>query len=84
MNPQQLSGQSVTETITDEATIYCIPPSLKCRRSDNPNDRALGNWRFPNGSNVTTKVKNDGISKDRRLSSVLLHCKNSVVTPTGV
>ena len=33
MNLKQSSGHSVIETITDEATIYYIPPSLLDRRS---------------------------------------------------
>ncbi len=65
--------------------MLCITNNAKCcRRVDTDMDQnALGNWYFPNGSDIETG-KNNNIYKNRGPSVVRLHRKENIFSPSGI
>ena len=74
----------LTDIGVDGDSLRCLTPLIPCcRDSDNPN-KALGSWRFPNGSLVPSRASGNDISRTRGASSVVLLCTNNMMSPTGV
>ena len=57
-----------------------------CRRSDHPGNMSLGNWKFPNNSDVGyrgTSIPSD-FSRNRAKSTIFLHRVSSATGPIGI
>ena len=75
----------LTDIGVDGSSLRCLTPLTQCcRGDDNPNGGALGNWRFPDGSVVPSRISGEDISRTRGASSILLHRINNAMSPTGV
>ena len=68
------------------SALICRTDSAQCCRGiDNPNGGTpLGNWYFPDGSQVRNSEIGGDINMDRDLSGVRLNRRNSATSPTGV
>ena len=76
---------NLTDIGVDGDSLRCHTPLISCcRKYDNPNNKTLGDWKFPNGSTVRSKNDDFNISRTRGHSSVLLHRNSNVTFPTGV
>jgi len=55
---------NLTNILEDSYSLICLTPLMNCCKSDhNPNGKALGNWKFPNGSVVSSRIKGYNISR---------------------
>ena len=65
-------------------SMFCVTNNTKCcRRGDtDTKNNALGNWYFPDESDV--KIGNNNIYKNRGLSVVRLHRKQNISDPSGI
>ena len=90
-----LSGENYTTNIAlnfqdigdkVNTSLYCVTSFTKCCRcNETGTNHSSGLWRFPNGSNVTSRLnRTEGIRRTRGLSSVILHLLSNESSPTGV
>ena len=78
---------NIEDIASDENTsLYCVTTFTKCcRREDIGKNHSSGSWKFPNGSNVPSRIgRTAGIVRTRGLSSVILHRLTNESSPTGV
>ena len=79
-----LSGENFTsnialnfEDIGDKVntSLYCVTSFTKCcRRNETGTNQSSGLWRFPNGSNVTSRLnRTEGIDSNLEASQDLFH-----------
>ena len=73
----------LTDIGVDGNSLRCLTPLIPCCRGSN-GSRALGGWKFPNESLVSSRNTRASISRTRGTSSVLLHRIKNVMSPTGV
>ena len=68
------------------SALICQTDSTQCcRGTDNPNGGTpLGNWYFPNSSQVRNSDVGGDINMDRDFSKVRLNRRNNAQSPTGV
>ena len=75
----------LTEVGASSDTLICLTTLIEyCRGIDTNGVGSMGNWRFPNGSLVSSQSGGPSLSRSRGPSSVLLHRINNVMSPTGV
>ena len=65
--------------------MFCVTNNTKCCRKKytDPDVNALGNWYFPDESDVRFENSND-IYKNRGLSVVRLYRKQNISDPSGI
>ena len=77
---------NVTLNLSDIGTgrnsLRCITPLISC--CGGPFSSSSGQWNFPNGSSVRSKSGGYNVSRTRGASSLLLHRRRNVMSPTGV
>ena len=70
----------------ENTSLYCVTSFTKCcRYNETGTNQASGSWKFPNGSNVASRIgRTAGIVRTRGLRSVILHRLSNESSPTGV
>ena len=76
----------ILKTYNENKLLYCVTSFTKCcRHNETGTSKSSGLWKFPNGSNVTSRTnKTEGIWRTRSLSSDILHRLTNESSPTGV
>ena len=75
----------LTEVGASSDALICLTTLMECCRGIDTNGvGSMGNWRFPNGSLVSSQSGGPSLSRSRGPSSVLLHRINNAMSPTGV
>ena len=55
-----------------------------CHGNETGGKGALGEWHYPDGTNVGIKDSGDDIYRNRGLSVVRLNRRNNAISPTGL
>ena len=70
----------------DDGALLCVTNLIQCCRGiDTPGDGgALGEWFYPNGTDVEIKDSGNDIYRNRGPSVVLLNRRSNAMFPTGL
>ena len=69
----------------DDGALLCVTDLMQCCRGSETGGRGgLGEWLYPDGTNVLLERDSDNFYRNREHNTVRLNRRNNAISPTGL